>query len=243
MFESMSKAFKIYFSTLNLVVYFSIFAVFSLLLLPLVSSYVNVGSAFIRFSSLYLDINFVNGLILLLVGLVSLISMAFFVSAIINIVKFKETLDVVHFSRVFKSFPRYVTRVFLFFLLMSIISVITGVVFSFFSLPFLAQLIIFVLWVLFLFTPQVIVLEDLGVLEAMSDSLLFLKKQPSFEAFYLCVGFVLMLLLLLLESFVGNFFVWEHKIISIVIIALFMIPYLQMFATELYLKRYPLSSL
>ncbi len=243
MFEAMLKAFKVYFSTLSLVVYFSIFAIFSLLLLPLVSSYVNVGSAFIRFSSLYLDVTFVSGLVLFLVGVISLLSMAFFTSAIINIVKFKETLDVVRFSRVFKSFSKYVIRVFSFLVIMSLASVILGVFFDVLSLPVLAQFLILILWVLFLFTPQVIVLEDLGLLEAINDSLVFLKKKPVFGAFYLLSGAVLILFLLGIETFLGQFFVWEHKIVSIIIVALFVVPFLQMLATELYLKRYPLSSL
>ncbi|MEM0372529.1 MAG: hypothetical protein QXO69_01670 [archaeon] len=242
MFKAISKTNRIYLSTLNLIVYFSVFIFFSLVLLPLFSSYVNVGGALVRFSSIYKDINPVTALILLLVGLISVLSLSFFISAIVSVVKLRETLDHVKFNKAVSTFTRYVAKVFMFFILLSAASITAGVLLTLLGAPaFLTQLILFIVWIPFMFTPQVLIIEDMGIIDSMTDSLAFVKKFPKALVLYFSTGFVFVLALLLLETFLGQYFVWEHKIPSIILLSLFVVPYLQMLATELYIMRYAVS--
>ncbi|MFH0986459.1 MAG: hypothetical protein V1911_00250 [Candidatus Micrarchaeota archaeon] len=236
------KAARVYFSTLNLTVYFSIFILLALVLLPLISSYVNVGGGFLRFSSFYLDFNMTQFLLFAFVGAVSLLLLSFFLAAIISIVKLKETLDHVKFTKAVATFPKYIKRLFCYLLLFSLASLAVGVSFDYLGLPaFAAQLIILLIWLIPAFTPQVIVLEDYGVIEALSDAVSFVKKQPMALVTYFVLGTVLLFAMVLVETSLGHYFIWEHKIVSIFVVSLFILPYTQMYASELYVRRYAVS--
>ena len=242
MLQAVSKANKIYASTLNLTMYFSVFILFSMIMLPLISSYVNVGSALIRFTSLYRDVSLASGLILAIVGILSLLLLSLFVSAVVSIVKLKETLDQVGFSRVADTFKKYVMKVFFYFLMMSVLSLGIGVVLTALNASyFLIQLVLFLIWIPFVFTPQILIIEDLEIFAAMRDAWYFVSSKPAALLIYFAAGIILVFLLLLLETFLGQYFVWEHKLVSIVLLSLFILPYLEMLATELYIRRYAVS--
>ena len=235
---------RVYLNSLNLVVYFSVFILLSLILLPLVSSFVNVGAGFLRFSSLFYDLTALQGIIFILVSFASLLLLSFFIAALVSIVKLKETLDHVAFSRILNTFPKYVIKVFIFFLIMGLLSIAFGAIFNLIGAPaFAIQLVLLIFWALFIFTPQVLIVEDLDLIESMKDSIKFIKKTPIALVLYFVLGIVMLFALLLVETQLGQYFVWEHKIISIVILSIFVLPYLQMFATQLYLRRYAVARL
>ena len=236
------KSLKLYVETIDLITYSSIFILLSMILLPLVASYVNVGGALVRFSSFYMDITLLQFLVILFTSAVGMLLLSFFTAAVISIVKLKQTLDHFGFSRVMKSFKEYVFKVFWFFVIISIVSILIGVFFDFLGFDWVAQVFILLLWVLFLFTPQAIVIENFGLREAMLDSVNFLKRNFIHAVCYLVTGLVMLLVLAFLETALGQVFVWEHKVVSIVIMALFILPFLLIYGTELYLKRYPVSS-
>lgn len=242
MHDVFSKTNKVYLSTLSLIVGFSVFILFSLALMPLLSSYVNVGGGFVRFSSFYLDITPVQAVVFLLIGLVSLLSLAIFLSALISIVKLRETLDHFGYSKVAGVFKKYVIRVFVFLLFLSILSIASGTILDYFGVTkLLIQLIIFALWLPLLFTPQILILENLGINEAIKDSVRFMVQSPLSLVAYVMTGFLFLLALTIIETGLGQYFVWEHKLFSIVLVSVFVLPYLQMFATELYVRRYPVA--
>ena len=108
-----SKSIAIYLSTLWLNAGFAIFIILSLLFLPMIAGYVNVGGNFIRFSSLYTpDMTALQAVALFGIAVVGLLCTAFFLSAIISIVKLRETLDHFGFSKVIATFPKYIGRIF-----------------------------------------------------------------------------------------------------------------------------------
>lgn len=240
--EVFFKTNRVYFSTLNLVLGFSVFIFLSLALLPFLSSYVSVGGGFIRFSSLYLDLTIPQAILIVGVALLSLLFLSFFVSALINIVKVRETLDHVRFTKVTAIFKKYVLRVFFFLLFLSIASILIGTIFEFMSMPrLITQLVIFAIWLPLIFAPQVIILEDFRLGGAFKDSIKFVVNSPMSLIVYVILGAVLLLLFTLVETSLGHYFIWEHRIVSIFFVSIFVVPYLQMFATELYILRYPIS--
>ena len=105
------------------------------------------------------------------------------------------------------------------------------------------ELVLFVFWALFIFTPQVLIVEDFNLIESMKDSVKFIRKYPLALVLYFSLGIILLFILLLVETLLGQYFIWEHKLISIVILSLFVLPFLQMFATQLYLRRYAVARL
>lgn len=240
--EVFFKTNRVYLTTLNLVLSFSVFIFLSLALLPFLSSYVSVGGGFIRFSSLYLDLTIPQAVLIVVVALFSLLFLSLFVSALISIVKVKETLDHVRFSKIVDMFKKYVLRVFFFLLFLSVTSILIGTIFEFILMPrLITQLVLFGIWLPLIFAPQVIILEDFKLGGALKDSIKFIINSPMSLIAYVILGTVLLLLFTLIEISLGYYFVWEHRIVSVFFVSIFVVPYLQMFATELYILRYPIS--
>lgn len=244
MFNVLRRSLKIYTETLNLVMLFSFFILFSLFLMPLVSTYVNVGAGFIRFSSIVNDLNAFQSVIFILVSFASLLLLSFFIAALVSVVKLKETLDHVAFSRVLNTFGKYIFKVFIFLLVMGLVSVAIGLIFDLVNIPdFITQLVILVFWSLFIFSPQILIIEDFNLIDSMKDAFKFVKTQPIAFFNYFVLGVVLLFLLLVLETWLGQYFVWGHKLISIILLSIFVLPLLQMYSTELYLRRYAVARL
>ncbi|RLG21608.1 hypothetical protein DRN74_01760 [Candidatus Micrarchaeota archaeon] len=239
---ALKKSIKMYLDSFGIIAGFSIFALCSLILIPLIASYIDLGSGFIRYSSLYLDINTVQATVFLFVGIISLLFMAFFMSSIITTVKLKETLDHVGFTKVLHSFYSYVLRIFSLLVFLGIATAGIGVLFTYLQLPNAAlQLIIFAIWLPFIFVPQIVILDDFSITKAIKDSFNFIVNNPKPTLFYFIVGFALMLILAVIEVLLGHLFIWEHKLITIFLLSLGVLPFMLIFTTELYLSRYPLS--
>lgn len=243
--KPMSKAFKrsftVYSSIFKLTLGFSILILASLTLLPLVSSYFNVGSAFLRFSSILYDMTTFQAAVFVVVGFISVLFLSIFLSAIITTIKLRETMDHFRFEKVWRAFPDYVSRMLLMLLLLCIVSIALGVFLEAFETPrAVIQLVLVCVWLPFIFAPQILILEDLSVGEALGDSLNFVKRAPKQLATYLATGVLLLLALAALEFSLSFFFTWEHKLLSIIIVSIGILPFLQVLATELYIMRYPL---
>lgn len=237
-----AKTNEIYLSTLKLVVGFSVFIFVSLLLLPLVSSYLNVGGGFVRFSSLYLDINPLQFIVFIIVGLISIVSLSVFITSIIAIVKLKETMDHFGVKRLVTTFRKHITDVATFMVLWVVATAIIGTLLSVLQMPlWVIQLIIFLIWLPAIFVPQIIVLEDYKPIRAIHDSVDFIMKKPIGLGIYLGTGVALVFLATVIEWIFGSLFIWEHKVLGLLFIALFVVPYLQMLASVIYIQRYHLS--
>lgn len=239
----LNKSLDIYRNTAKLSLGFGTLVILALLLMPLLSSYVDVGGGFIRFSSLYnSDISYYQLAIVGIVGFVSIALISLFLAAQISIVKLTETLDQIGFTKVMAVFPRYVLKIFLFLLMLSMISVGVGTGLDYLGVHHaFVQLILFALWLPFVFAPQILVLEDFGVAGAIRDSIQFITNSPLSLAAFLVFGTVIIFALTLLEAGLGQFFVWEHKVVTILLVSLVALPLIEIFGTELYIIRYPLA--
>ena len=236
------KTLSIYFNTFYLMMGFGIFIILSLILLPLLSSYVSVGGGFIRFSSIIFDMTLLQAVVLIVVTLVSLLLLSFFVSAVISVVKVKETLDEVTFERVKALFPKYVWRIFFFFLLIGVVSILIGTFLDFIYAPrFLTHLILAAVWLAVVFTPQILILEDLPLGKAINDTLTFVRNSPIALVWYVVFGLLCLFFLALLEVALGLVLVWEHHIITVILVSMLVLPLLEILGAELYIRRYHIS--
>src|SRR3989344_1586953 len=211
--KAFSRAFKTYGKISTYAFGFSIFVLASLLLTPLVASFVNVGGGFIRFSSVVYDLTVTQLAVLALSFFASLLFLSFFITAIIVLVKMQETLDHYGLKKVFANFQGYMKRVFAFFLLFSLLTIALGVVLDYYGVSrALIQLLVALVWLAVVFSPQIIVLEDFSLFEAVRDSMRFIKETPTALLAYVVFGFACFLVLALAETVLGSFFVWEHKL-------------------------------
>jgi hypothetical protein len=240
--KAFERTFKVYKNIIPFTVVFGIFVLASLLLLPWVSSYVNAGAGFIRFSSLIYDVTIPQLAVFLLAGFTSLLFLAVFISLIMTTIKMLETLDIFGVRKILSIFPTYVSRVLMLLLFLSVFSIGIGIMLDLFSVPkFIVQVILIGIWLPFLFAPQILVLEDFSISRAIEDSFLFLKRSPSSFIAYIFVATLLLAVVTAIETTLSQFMFWESKIISLVLVSMFVLPFLQVLATELYILRYPLQ--
>ncbi|MBI1974234.1 hypothetical protein HYS54_05460 [Candidatus Micrarchaeota archaeon] len=244
MASALEKTFQIYAQSFRLIAASSALVLFSLVLLYFIASYVAGGASFLRFSSVYLDFSPLQAIVIAAVALISLFLLSMFLAALVTIVKLKETLDNNSFSKVAAVFPRYVRRVFTFLLIVGFLSILLGVVLDALNVPrAITHLILLVFWLVFTFTPQILVLEDLDIMLALQDTIAFIKRVPQAVPAYAVFGFVALFLVSVVEVALGQFLIWEHKVISLMLTLFVALPLLQIFATEYYIQRYPLSKL
>lgn len=243
-----NKARKMYLSSLDVIVGFSVFFFCSLILIPLTSSYINLGSGFVRYSSLYMDMSPTQLAVFVFVGLASILFMSFFVSSIVTVVKLKETLDHVGFTKVAHSFYHYVVRVFAVLTAMAFLTVAIGTGLDYLSHATgntlfrpIMQMLMVLIWVPFAFAPQILVLEDLDVAKSIKDSVNFIRRYPKMLFRYMLVGLISLMALAVVEVALGYVFIDTHKIITIVILSLVILPFMLIYGTELYLRRYALA--
>ena len=149
-------------------------------------------------------------------------------------------MDVVKVNKIFDKFYIFSLKIFVFLLFISGLSILIGTAFTFLDLPWLGHLLIFGLWASLLFTPQIIVLEELPLHKAIEDAVSFVTHNPTSLLKYLAFGVFLVLIAGFLEYIVGTLllFPWD-KILSTLFTAFFILPLLQIYAAELYLARYP----
>ncbi|MFH1255655.1 MAG: hypothetical protein V1494_00005, partial [Candidatus Diapherotrites archaeon] len=103
----------------------------------------------------------------------------------------------------------------------------------------IASLVIFVFSLLFLFLPQAIVIDEEGVRASILNNLEFIYKNPRAVLKLLFAGFVLVFILLVLEFLLDLFFsigAYAALLISLV----FLIPFLEVLKTELYMQKFTL---
>ncbi len=244
MYREIRKTTEKYTKNLDIVTLFGTFILLTLLLMPIVSSFTSVGTGFIRFTSIYADMTLAELLLLFSVSIISIALISIFLSGLISIVKLQETLDHVTYSKVMSTFKKYVTKIFLYLTIVTALSIAVGTTMTYLNAPAdLIHIAILIIWLLFIFTPQVAVIENFGVLGSMKDALKFIRMYPIALVGYIGLGVIMMVILVFLEALLGQYFIWEHKLVSLILVSLIVLPILQIFATELYLKRYPLSGL
>jgi hypothetical protein len=125
---------------------------------------------------------------------------------------------------------------------MAVVSITAGVILDFSLVPrMITHIILAALWLPLVFAPQVIVLEGYGPGKAIVDSVTFVKRSPGSLVRYISVGFIALLAVTLLETFLGRIFIWEHRIVSLILVSIIILPFLQIYASELYLRRYGLA--
>ncbi len=231
-----------YVENFNLILLFSIFALLSLVFIPLFSGYVNAGGGFLRLSSVFYDITAPEFFFIVVMGVLSVVFISLFFAAMISVVKLKETLDHVGYFQVVREFSKYVFRLMSFFLLMYVLQFLLAYLWYVFSIPMgLYHLLVIILWLPFLFYPQAVVIDSYSFLESFGQSIRFFIENPLKTLFVFFILVALIFCLLVVEVIFGQYFVYEHKIIGALLLSFFVLPFYVILTTEVYMRKYPIS--
>ncbi len=199
--------------------------------------YISSGSIFIDY-----NIALADPLILLAeTGLIALFLLfySFFVSVIIfsvrkNLSPLKLQFYLHEMIQKFalRLFSFFAIYCFFFFLLMS------GLVA--FGIPLLlANIILLVISLLLMFVPQAVVVEEEGLMHALSSNFEFLFKTPKSFATIAIIGAVFLSLLQLFEFVLAQFTMFAPYI-SLLLALVFIFPFLEIMKTYLYMMKFDL---
>jgi len=141
---------------------------------------------------------------------------------------------------------KFSTKIFIFFLASSTLLFAIGLILISVFDPaisvIIASLVLLALSLAFLFVPQAIVIDEVGVVDAVHESFDFIKKYPGSFFRVVMAGTVLIALVLLVE-FVLDFLVLEFlpgRFVSAFLLLVFVVPFLEAMKTYVYLLKFDL---
>ena len=220
------------------------FIVFAVLLFPTTFfSYVVAGAGFVRYSNILtgsLDLPY--AILLAFLSLFSLVCLAFLSVGATMAVKFRRSLDDMEFSKFVARFPKYVTRLTVWWIVLGAVTFAVAFSLNAVNAPSWASaLTMLLIWAFFIFIPQSLVLHEKGFRAALRDSAKYCLKKPLAVLVYYIVTCILLFALVLVDVLFGQFFLsWVAAIINSAILFIFVIPFLEILKTNLFVTRYKL---
>lgn len=104
---------------------------------------------------------------------------------------------------------------------------------------FIVNAILLLLSLLFLFGPQSIVVDEDDIFESFQNSIEFMIKRPHAAVLTLLLSLALVIVVQFIELYLDQFqFVGGY--ISIAILLLFVVPFVEVFKTQVYMQKYDL---
>ncbi len=141
---------------------------------------------------------------------------------------------------------KFSTKIFIFFLasglLMFTLSLILISVLDPATSALIASLVLLIISLALLFVPQAIVVDEVGVLDAVRESFDFIKKYPGSFFRVVMTGTVLVALVLLIE-FALDFLVLDFlpgRFVSAFLLLVFVVPFLEAMKTYVYMLKFDL---
>lgn len=217
--------------------------VFSLLLIfvPLFALFPNI---FLSSGTIFLDYNLLNADLLALAAEAVLIALfllfySFFLSIILFSVR-KNLSKVKLQFYMHEMMQKFALRIFAFFVLYCLLLFLLASALISFGVPLLiVGLILFLVSFALLFVPQAVVVEEEGLKHAILTNFEFLFKKPRAFLTVAVVGAVFLALLQILEFAIAQFTLFAPYI-SLLISLVFILPFVEIMKTYLYMMRFDL---
>ncbi|MFH0835618.1 MAG: hypothetical protein V1834_00460 [Candidatus Micrarchaeota archaeon] len=231
----LTKTWESYNDNLGLLSLFAIPAVISTFLIFLLPNYVSLSGVFLRWGSVFhQDLTLANSLLIAGVFIVALALFSFGVAAINVVVKQQRTLTrLSHYEM--EEIEEATLTLFLVLLGAFVAVLLFNILLGDVEAPVLRNLFALVVSLIVLFAPQAIVIDRYGVGRAIKGSLrIMMTKTRSFVFFLFVASIVLMAFSWLFLYFPAG------RIISLVFHAIILLPFFEVFKTQIYLSRYSL---
>ncbi|MFH0955378.1 MAG: hypothetical protein V1777_04715 [Candidatus Micrarchaeota archaeon] len=136
--------------------------------------------------------------------------------------------------------PKFSLEMFEFFLVFSIVSFGAGVLLEGIGFPsIIVAFLLLVLSLLLFFVPQSIVIDEVGWVEGIEQSIHFLFKFSGLALFVIAIGLVLVALLPFVELFFDQF-QFLGRFVSLFLLLLIVLPFLEILKSVAYLTKYEL---
>lgn len=230
-------AFDSYKKNAKIVGLFALLLLFAAPMAALASSYFSSGGQFIRFSNIGFELSLIDLAGTMVFFLLSTLVFSIALTLLIAVVKSQFAVTQIS-SAIVEEIDSNYPQVFLFFVAFSVFSLLIGSVFTKAEIPYyISSIVTFLVWMPFVFTPQAIIVGDMNIIAAMADSAKFVKRKADLALLWLAVGFVLVGLVAVFEALLYNI-VFFMPVVSLVVVTVFVLPFLEVLKTEIYLSKY-----
>jgi len=239
----LTDSLETYFESASLILVFGFLVLAVMLFLLGFFTYVSLGGGFIRYADVLTGaIEPLQGLVFLIVTLVSIFSLSFLSTAVTLIVKLRRSMDDTGFMKLLTHFPRFVSRLMIAWSVLGLISFVIGLVFTAVSLPsWVTALALLSLWGFFIFLPQSLILQDKTFFHALRDSVKYSIRKPKAILFYYALTSLFFLLMLFIDVGLGQTKIfWLPAFINTSFLFLFVLPFIEIVKVNLYITRYRL---
>ncbi len=229
-------ALRDYFENFKLNLLFGVLLIFSFIIL-FENIFVGSGSIFLEY-----NLSSVN-LIVLAVELLSISVFLVFYSLFLSFLIFniRNKLNKVRLNYYLKEkIQKFGFSLSLFFVLYFAFFYFVYSLLVFFSVSFiLINVFLFVLSLVFLFVPQSIVVDEGKIVHSIENSFEFLSKNPSTVLKVILMSSVFLFVLPLIE-FLFDFLFLAGNYVSLLIVLFFVVPFIEIVKTRLYMKKFGL---
>lgn len=238
-------AVEVYLSRISLILLFSISFVIAFLIPSLTPfpTFNDIGGIFIRTSSVFANLTPFNTAIIVVVLVFSLLFLSFAIVAINTIVKHSRTHTRIR-SEVMRSLEMYTGRVFMLLLLCTaIIAFVSIATYGTGFAGIFTAIVSLLLTPLLLFGTASIVIDENKMLRAIKSSVRFCVKRID----YAVIAVLITVVLLTVFDFVFNVLGGTTPIgvavsgyAMLIFSSLFILPFVVVLSSEMYMKRFPL---
>jgi len=232
----LENAFKQYKMNFKASLAFGLLLVFVLLFSVFPNTFIGSGSIFLEYS---FPVNLLAFGVELFAFIVFMVFYSFFVSLIVFSVKRNLSTVKLHFY-LNEMIQKFTSRIFLFNFLFSLVLIFFAAALVVLGVHILAvNLILLAAAIAFIFVPQAIVVDEPSIRRAIFNNFEFILENPRSVALIVVVGSVLVGITLLIE-FAFDFFQLVGRYVSLLIMLVFVLPFMETLKTYLYLFKYDL---
>ncbi len=238
--RAMDNAWEFYRKRMNIILVFSIPFILSILLLFLVSAptYISLGGVFIRTGSLP-ELNLFSIVFTIVAYVLSLFIIADVLTNLNLVIKTRRTLSKLK-TEVINALGTYAMRIFYVYSITLLI--LFALQLLLYELPFqsiIYPLLVLGLSVFLFFVPPAVVIDNHSTPTAILQSISMALRKPHHILGWTILAFVLLSVLKIIADFI-----LPHPFSAYLVLIvnfLFLLPYLIILQTQLYMEKYPLA--
>ena len=240
MVNVLKYAIDTYLSNIILIFFFSIAFVIAFLIPAFASfpTYNDVGAIFLRTASLFLNLNIINTAIIVIAALFSLLFLSFAIVAINIVVKHSRTHTRIK-QEVLSGIERYTAKVFVVLLLgLFIVFVVNLLSYNKGYSPVLTALAELAITPFLFYAPASIVIDGNRITRAIRASAKFFVERFDYFVLWIAVAIILLTCFDFVFITIGGAMLSRY--LMLVFDSLFILPFLVLLQSELYMKRFRL---
>ena len=236
----LSYAAETYFGKIGLLLLFSISFVIALLIPIFVSlpAYTAIGGIFVRSSSIFVSLSPASAALIIASTLFSLLFLSFAIVAINVIVKHSRTRTRIR-HEVMDGLENYTGRVFVVLLFYTAIVMVANLLTYSSGASGIATAVAGLIFIpLFFYAPSSIVIDESGIWHSMKASAMFFFKRFDYFLLWLALSFVIISVFDLIFIMASGTLVSRYAML--VFDSLFILPFLVVLQSQMYMKRFAL---